>query len=146
MPFFALCHFFVVQSLCSGQFFATPWTAAHQASLFFTISQSLLRLMSLKLVMSSNHLILCHPLLLLPSVFLSLSIFSNEKTLFTSGAKASALASVLPINIQGWFPLRSPILSYLTYNFSFRGRLNIFLCQQVFICRMIVNESVLVYR
>ena len=94
----------------------------------------------------SNHLIFCHPFLLLPSVFLSLSIFSNEKTLFTSGAKASALASVLPINIQGWFPLRSPILSYLTYNFSFRGRLNIFLCQQVFICRMIVNESVLVYR
>ena len=59
----------------------TPWTAAHQASLFFTISQSLLRLMSLKLVMSSNHLILCHPLLLLPSLLPSIRVFSNELAL-----------------------------------------------------------------
>ena len=60
---------------------ATPWTAAHQASLFFTISQSWIKLMSIELVMPSNHLILCHPLLLLPSIFPSIWVFSNELAL-----------------------------------------------------------------
>ena len=55
-----------------------PWTAAHQASLSFTISQSLLRFMSIESVMLSNHFILCHPLLLLPSIFPSMRVFSNE--------------------------------------------------------------------
>ena len=59
----------------------TPWTAACQASLSFTISQSLLKLMSIELVMPSNHLILCHPLLLPPSIFPSIRIFSNESAL-----------------------------------------------------------------
>ena len=59
----------------------TPWTAACQASLSFTISQSLLKLRSIALVMLSNHLILCHPLLLLSSIFLSIGVFSNELTL-----------------------------------------------------------------
>ena len=59
----------------------TPWTAAHQDSLSITNSWSLLRLMSIKLVMPSNHLILCHPLLLLPSIFPSIRIFSNESVL-----------------------------------------------------------------
>ena len=63
------------------QLFPTPWTAAHQASLSFTISWSLLKLMSIELVMSSNHLILCHPLLLLPSIFPSIRVFSNESHL-----------------------------------------------------------------
>ena len=63
------------------QLFATPWTAAHQASLSITNSQSLLKLMSIKLVMPSNHLILCHPLLLLPSIFPSIRVFSNESVL-----------------------------------------------------------------
>ena len=69
--------FVVVQSLSCLRLFVTPWTAAHQASLSFTISQSLLRLM----VMPSNHLILCHPLILLPSIFPSIRLFSNESTL-----------------------------------------------------------------
>ena len=56
----------------------TPWTAAHQACLSFTVSQSLLKLLSIELVMPSNHLILCHPLLLLPSIFPSTRVFSNE--------------------------------------------------------------------
>ena len=60
---------------------ATPWTAAHQASLFFTIPWSLLKLLSIELVMPSNHLILCHPLLLLPSNFPSIRVFSNELAL-----------------------------------------------------------------
>ena len=71
----------VVLSLSYIWPFATPWTTACQASLSFTISQSLLKLMSIKLVISSNHLILCHPLLLLPSVFLSNRVFSNELVL-----------------------------------------------------------------
>ena len=68
----------VVQLLSRVRVFATPWTAAHQASLSFTISPSFLKLMSIELVMSSNHLILCSPLLLLPSIFPSLRVFSNE--------------------------------------------------------------------
>ena len=61
--------------------FAAPWTAALQASLSFTISQSLLKLMSIESVMPSNHLILCHLLLLLPSIFPSIRVFSNESAL-----------------------------------------------------------------
>ena len=72
--------FFVssVQSLSCVQLFATPWTAAHQASLSITKSLSLLRLMSIESVMPSNHLILCHHLLLPPSIFPSIRVFSNE--------------------------------------------------------------------
>ena len=84
----------------------TPWTAARQASLSFTISQSLLKLMSIELMMSSNHLVLCRPLLLLPSIFPSIRIFFNESDLRISWSKyASASAPVLPMNFQGWFPL-----------------------------------------
>ena len=75
------CQFNSVQSLSHVRLFATPWAAARQASLSFTNSQSLLKLMSIKLVMPSNHLILCHPLLLLPSIFPSIKVFSNESVL-----------------------------------------------------------------
>ena len=68
----------LTQSLSRVQLFATPWSAARQASLSFTISWSLLKLMSIQSVMPSNHLILCCPLLLLPSVFPSIGVFSNE--------------------------------------------------------------------
>ena len=70
-----------VQSLSPVRLFATSWTAAHQTPLSFTISQSLLKLMSIELVMPSNHLILCCPLLLIPSVFPSIRVFSNELVL-----------------------------------------------------------------
>ena len=70
-----------VQSLSPVQLFATPWTAARQASLSITNSQSLLKLMSIESVMPSNHLILCHPLLLPPSIFPSIRVFSNESAL-----------------------------------------------------------------
>ena len=70
-----------IQSLSRVQLFATPWTAACQVSLSITNSQSLLRLMSIKSVMPSNHLILCHPLLLLPSIFPTIRVFSNESVL-----------------------------------------------------------------
>ena len=70
-----------VQLLSHVQLFATPWTAGHQASLSITNSQTLLKLMSIESVMPSNHLILCCPLLLLPSIFLSIRVFSNESVL-----------------------------------------------------------------
>ena len=76
-----LAIFSSVQSLGCVQLFATPWTAARQAFLSITNSQSLLKLMSIELVMTSNHLILCHPLLLLPSIFPSIRVFSNESVL-----------------------------------------------------------------
>ena len=81
-----------------------PMTAAHQASLSFTISRSLLKLMSIESVMPSNHLILCCPLLL-SSVFPSIRLFSNESVLHIRYQSIGASASVLPMNIQGWFPL-----------------------------------------
>ena len=74
-------QFSSVQSLSHVRLFATPWTAAHQPSLSFTNSGTLFKLMSIKSVMPSNHFILCHPLLLLPSIFPSIRIFSNESTL-----------------------------------------------------------------
>ena len=97
---------------------ATPWTAPHQASLSFTISQSLLKFMS----MISNSLILYCPLLLLPSVFPSIRVFSNESALLfggqSIGASTSAL-SVLPMDIQGWFPLRlTGLISLLSKELS----------------------------
>ena len=97
----------VVQLLNHVQLFMTPWTAARQASLSITISQSLLKLVSIELVMPSNHFILCHPLLLLPSIFPSLGVFPVDQ-LFTSGGQSigtSPSALVLPMNIQDWFPL-----------------------------------------
>ena len=71
----------VVQLLSCAQLFAVPWTEAHQASLSFTLSQSLRKLMSIKSMMPSNHLILCCPLLLLPSIFPSIRVLSNESAL-----------------------------------------------------------------
>ena len=70
-----------VQSLNYVQFFVTPWTAARQASLSITNSRSLLKLISMELVMPSNHLILCRPLSLPPSIFPSIRVFSNESVL-----------------------------------------------------------------
>ena len=78
---FAINLFTSVQSLSCVRLFVTPWTAAHQAFLSITNSQSLLKLMSITSVMPSNHLILCHPLLLLPSIFPSIKVFSNESVL-----------------------------------------------------------------
>ena len=78
---FFIILFSSVQSLSRAWLFEIPWTAARQASLSITNSQSLLKLMSIQLVMPSNHLILCHPLLLLPSIFPSIRVFSNESIL-----------------------------------------------------------------
>ena len=75
------CKFSSVQSLSCVQLFATPWIAARQDSLSITNSWSLPKLMTIKSVMPSNHLVLCHPLLLLLSIFTSIMVFSNESAL-----------------------------------------------------------------
>ena len=96
-----------VQLLSHVRLFVTPRTTAHQASLSFTISWSLLKLMSIESVMLSSHLILCRPLLLLPSIFPSIRIFSNESSLHIRWPKywSFVSASVHPMNIYDWFPL-----------------------------------------
>ena len=104
---FSSVQFSSVQLLSRVQLFAAPWTAARQASLSITHSRCLLKLMFIESVMPSNHLILCHPLLLLPSIFPRIRVFSNESAL-ASGSQstgASAVASVLPMNTQDWSPL-----------------------------------------
>ena len=88
-----------VQPFSRVRFFTTPWTTAHQASLFITNSQSLLKPMSIELVMPSNHLILCHPLLLLPSIFLSIRIFSDELALLIRWPKYGSFSfNISPSN------------------------------------------------
>ena len=98
----------VVQLFSRVQLFATPWTAARQTLLSFAITQSFLKHMSIELMMPSNYHILCHLLLLLPSVFPSIRVFSNESVLRIRWPKYWSFptsTSVLPMNIQGWFPL-----------------------------------------
>ena len=86
-------------SHCHVRLFATAWIAALQASLSITNSQSLLRLMSIELVMPSNHLVLCHPLLLVPSIFPSIRVFSNESTLHITWPKNWSFSfSISPYN------------------------------------------------
>ena len=96
------------------QFFVTPWTAARQASLSITNSQSLPKLMSIESVMPSNHLILCHPLLLLPSIFPSIRVFSNESALpirwpkyrsFSFNISPSKEHSVLILSRMDWLDI-----------------------------------------
>ena len=97
----------VVQLLSHVQLFVTSWTAACQASLSFTISRTLLKLMSIESMMSYNHLIFCHALLLLPLIFPGIRVFSTESALLSRWPKYCSFssASVLSMNIQGRFPL-----------------------------------------
>ena len=98
-------NIFAAQSVCLMLCDSMDYTLAHQASLS-TLSQSLLKFMSIESVRTSNHLIVCCLLFLLPSIFASIRVFSSESA--ASGGQsigASASASELPMNIQGWFPL-----------------------------------------
>ena len=94
-----------VQALSHGRLFATPWTAARQASLSITNSRSLLKLMFIKSVMQSNYLIFCHPFLLPPSIFPNIRVFSNESVLPSGSESTGVSASVPPVNTQDWSPL-----------------------------------------
>ena len=112
-----------VQSLSCIRLFATPWTAARQACLSITNSQSLLKLMSIELVMPSSHLILCHPLLLPPSIFPSIRVFSNELVLCVRWPKYWSFSfSISPSNEYSglislsWISLLSKGLSRVVSN------------------------------
>ena len=96
-----------VQSFSRVQLFATPWTAAHQAFLSFTISWSLLKFIAIELMMPSNHLILCHSLLL-PSIFPSIRVFSNELAVCIRWPKYWSFGfSISPSNeYSGWIAFR----------------------------------------
>ena len=97
----------VIQSLWCVWLFATPWTAVHQASLSFTIFQSLLKIMSIESVMLSNHLILCHPLLLLPSIFASIRVSSLHRVAkywSFSISPSNEYSGLISFRI-GWFDL-----------------------------------------
>ena len=94
-----------VQSLSCVRLFETPWTAARQALLSFTISQSFLKITSIASVMLPNHLNLCCPLLLLPSIFPSIRIFSNELALHIRWPKYWSFSISASVSIQGWFPV-----------------------------------------
>ena len=101
---FSLACCYSVTKSWLGLLFKSPWTTACQASLSFTISRRLLKLVSFELILLSNNLILCHPLLLLPSIFPSIRVFSSESALASGDQSIGISASVLPMNIQGWFP------------------------------------------
>ena len=105
----------VSQSLSCLRLFATPWTAALQPSLSITISQSLLKLMSIESVMPSKHLILCHPLLLPPWIFPSIRVFSNELSLQIKWPKYWSFSfSISPYNeYLGLIPFRMDWLDLL---------------------------------
>ena len=115
-----------VQSLSRVQLFATPWTAAHQASLPITNSQSLLKLISIESVMPSNHLILCCPLLLLPSIFPSIRVFSKESVLcfrwpkfwsFSfSTSPSNEYSGLISFGMDGWLSLQPKGLSRVFSN------------------------------
>ena len=97
-----------VQLLSCIRLFATPWTTAHHASLSITNSQVLLKLMSIEVVMTSNHLILCRPLVLPTSIFPCIRVSFQVSQFLTSGGQrigVSASTSVLPMNTQDWFSL-----------------------------------------
>ena len=96
-----ILQFSSVQSLSRVQLFVTPWISAHQASLSITNSQTLLKLMSIELVMPPSHLILCHPLLLLPPIPPSIRVFSNEPALRMRWPKCWSFSfSISPFNEQ----------------------------------------------
>ena len=104
-------EFYLLQFISCGhsgaKLYATAWTAACQASLSFIISQSLLKLRFIQSVMPSNHLILCRPLLLPPSIFPSIWVFSNESVLHTTWPKCWSFSFSISsfMSIQDWFPL-----------------------------------------
>ena len=114
-----------IQLLSHVQLFATPWTAACQASLSIFNSQSLLKFMSIESVMPSNHLILCHPLLLLPSIFPSIRVFSNESVLHIRWPKYWSFSfSISPSNeYSGLISFRMDWLDVLAVQGTLKGLL-----------------------
>ena len=121
-------QFSSVQLLSRVRLFATPWTAARQGLLFLTNSWSLDKLMSIELMIPSNHLILCHPLLLLPSIFASKRVFTNQSVLHISWPKycrfnfsirpSSEYSILISFRMTGWISLQSKGMSRVLPNFT----------------------------
>ena len=138
-------QFSSVQSLIHVRLFVTPWTAAHQASLSITNSWSPPKPISIELVMPSNHLILCHPLLLLPSIFPSIKVFSNESALWIRWPKYWSFSfNISPSNEHpgltsfrmDWLDLvavRGTLKSFLQHHSS---KASILLCSAFFIVQL----------
>ena len=135
----------LVQSLSRVGLFETPRTAAHQASLSFTISWSLPKFMSIESVMPSNHLILCHSLLLLPSIFPSIRVFSNELALYIRWPKYWSLSfSISPSNeYSGLISFRIDWLDFLVVQGTLKSLLqhhsskaSIFQCSAFFMVQL----------
>ena len=137
-------------SVSCVQLFATPWTAARQASLSITNSWSLLKLMSIESVMPSNHLILCHPLLLLPSIFPSIRVFSYESVLSIRWPKDWSFSfSISPSNEYSrlvsfridWFDLaiQGTLKSLLQHHNS---KASILQCSAFFIVQLYMNTCI----
>ena len=134
-----------IQLLNRVRLFVTPWTAAHQASLSITNSQSLLKLMSIELVVPSNYLILCRPLLLLPSIFPSIKVFPNESALHIKWPKYWSFSfSISPSNEYsglisfriGWFDLlalQETLKSLLQHHSS---KVSVLLCSAFFVVQL----------
>ena len=119
-------QFSSVQSLSRVQLFATPWIAAHQASLSITNSRSSLRLTSIESVMPSSHLILCCPLLLLPPIPPSIKVFSNESTLHVRWPKywSFSFSIILSKEIPGLISFRMDWLDLLVFQETLKSFLN----------------------
>ena len=120
-------------SRCCVPLFVPPWTVAHQASLSFTISQSLLKLVAIELVMPFNHLILCCPLLLLPSIFPSIRVFSSESTLHISWPKYWSFSfSISPSNeYLGQISFRIDLFDLLAVQGTLKNYMNISIKRQI---------------
>ena len=141
-------HHSSVQSLITVQHFATPWIAAHQASLSITYSRTLLKLMSIEFFMPSNHLILCRPLLLLPSDFPSIRVFSNKSVLRVRWPKywsfnynispSNEYSGLISFRIY-WFELlavQGTLKSLLQHRSS---KASILWCSGFFICQPLIS-------
>ena len=117
--------YILFSSVSCVRLFVTPWTAACQASLFITNSLSLLKLMSIELVTPSNHLILCHSLLFMPSIFLSIRVFSNESVLHISWPKIWSFSispsNESPLGLTGCLSFQSQGTSRIFSNTKFRS-------------------------
>ena len=132
-----------VQSLSRVWLFETPWIAARQASLSINNSRSSLRLMSIESVMPSSHLILCHPLLLLPPIPPSIRVFPMSQ-LFAWGGQSigvSAWASVLPMNTQDWSPLERTGWIFLQFKGLSRVFSNTTVQKHQFFCTQLSSQS-----
>ena len=133
----------VVQSPTRVWLFETPWTAACQAPVSFTTSWSLLKFIPIESMMLSDHLILCCPLLLVPSVFPSIRVFANEWALCISWPKYWSFS----LNVHNWFPLRNPTnLVCLLINCASRREWSLFLCAWLhwlhYICKIYFYKKI----